>query len=341
MENENKNENIEELCYYCDLSAFKSIMENQTLWLSDIHYMNDSSEESLFLDALEEVMDELWENLSDETKDYVLNDERMSLIFKNSKKVFKSLAYICCFSDGLKDDLSQWRGYADDGKGLCIGFKKEGIKQLSKNEKIKGIILYDKEDITTEKVTTKKVFEQHEIFYKEKTEIKDALNEILKPYVDEYDENIQKIINYEDDFEKDDVDDDLIIQVYSKTRLPKNFFKNESFISEKEYRICFYDMLHENALGKKNKYSLMKKMQEKYKFDKIAELSELKYRQGKGNLIPYRELKFDKKFFKDMISSITIGPKNRMSVEDVKFFLLANGFDTSNITIEKSASTYQ
>ena len=45
-----------ELCYYCNVTAFKSIIENHSFWLSDIHYMNDSSEESLFLDALTEVM---------------------------------------------------------------------------------------------------------------------------------------------------------------------------------------------------------------------------------------------------------------------------------------------
>ena len=42
-----------------------------------------------------------------------------------------------------------------------------------------------------------------------------------------------------------------------------------------------------------------------------------------------------------MISSITIGPKNRMSIEDVKYFLIANGLDTSKINIMKSESTYQ
>ena len=57
-----------ELCYYCNLSTFKSIIENREFWLSDIHFMNDSSEESLFLDSLSDVMKKMREKLSAQTK---------------------------------------------------------------------------------------------------------------------------------------------------------------------------------------------------------------------------------------------------------------------------------
>ena len=102
----------------------------------------------------------------------------------------------------------------------------------------------------------------------------------------------------------------------------------------------FFDYLHEGAIGVADK-ALMKNMQERYRFKNGTTLSELKYREGRGAFIPYREMKFTKEFFKEMLSSVTIGPKNPMSVNDVKFFLLANGFDTKNIKVLKSASTYQ
>ena len=35
-------------------------------------------------------------------------------------------------TDGKNDDLSQRRGYASDGTGLCIGFKKNKIKEEEK-----------------------------------------------------------------------------------------------------------------------------------------------------------------------------------------------------------------
>ena len=50
------------------------------------------------------------------------------LLKEKSKKIKR---YICCFS-GDGDLLSQWRAYADDGKGISIGFKKSGIKEFLK-----------------------------------------------------------------------------------------------------------------------------------------------------------------------------------------------------------------
>lgn len=128
--------------------------------------------------------------------------------------------------------------------------------------------------------------------------------------------------------------------MYKKTFNYKAFYKNKSFESEKEYRICFFDSLHEEAIGIDDD-ALMNNMQTKYIFKNGTKLSELKYREGRGKLIPYREMKFPLEYFKKILSSITIGPKNPMSIKDVQYFLIANGFDTSNITIQKSASSYQ
>ena len=85
----------------------------------------------------------------------------------------------------------------------------------------------------------------------------------------------------------------------------------------------------------------MKNMKANYIFPNGIELSELKFRVGRDSLIPYRVLNFSKDAFDQMLSSVTIGPKNPMSIDDVKYFLIANGLDTSKINIMKSESTYQ
>lgn len=41
------------------------------------------------------------------------------------------LTYVVCFSEKM-DCLSQWRGYADDGKGISIGFCKKMLESLPK-----------------------------------------------------------------------------------------------------------------------------------------------------------------------------------------------------------------
>lgn len=299
-----------ELCYYCDLSTFKSIIQNQTFWLSDLHYMNDSAEESLFLDALSAVMRKQRDGLSKETKEYLDKNEYMDEFFTNIKKTYKGFSYICCFSDEENDDLSQWRGYASDGTGLCIGFKKDKI-QLLKEARLK----------------------QNKINYLDKDKIMEELEEKISPIIKDFDDNIMNL-------DAEEIDVSFISKLVNETYYNRAFYKNESFKSEKEYRICFFDYLHEGAIGVADK-ALMKNMQERYRFKNGTTLSELKYREGRGAFIPYREMKFTKEYFKEMLSSVTIGPKNPMSVNDVKFFLLANGFDTKNIKVLKSKSTYQ
>ena len=45
-------------------------------------------------------------------------------------KGYKDLmAYIACFSES-DDYLAQWRGYADNGRGVAIGFDVETIERL-------------------------------------------------------------------------------------------------------------------------------------------------------------------------------------------------------------------
>ena len=43
---------------------------------------------------------------------------------------FLMKTFCVCFS-GSKDKLSQWRGYAQDGKGIAIGFDKELLEELN------------------------------------------------------------------------------------------------------------------------------------------------------------------------------------------------------------------
>ena len=320
-----------ELCYYCDLSVFKSIIENREFWLSDIHFMNDSSEESLFLDALTDVMKKMREKLSDSTKSHLDRNSFIDSFFTNIKHNYKNMLYICCFTDGKNDDLSQWRGYASDGTGLCIGLKKNRIKELSKS---KCIAKHTDDQDGKSHVSTSFIFAQHEIYYSNKADIMKELEEIIAPIIEEYDAADKKTLS------PPFPDSKFTQELFKKIHHFKAFYKNQSFKPEKEYRICFFDSLHEDAIGKADD-ALMKNMKAKYTFPNGTELSELRFRVGRGALIPYRVLKFSKETFDQMLSSVTIGPKNPMSIEDVKYFLISNGIETSKIEIKKSESTYQ
>lgn len=320
-----------ELCYYCNLSTFKSIICNHTFWLSDIHFMNDSSEETLFLDSLSEVMRESYLSLSPKTKEYLEKNNFIKGFFTHIEKNYKNFVYICCFSDGINDDLSQWRGYADDGRGLCIGLKKEVIQALSNNTNtLQSISEKDKKEY----VSISKVFAQKEISYSYKEEIMDELRKKITPIIQKYDKSEKQTVSLPHP------DAEFTLELYKKTFNYKAFYKNKTFEAEKEYRICFFDSLHEESIGIADD-ALMDNMNKEYIFDNNSTISKLKYRESRGALIPYRELKFNFEYFNKALSSITIGPKNPMSKEDIQYFLISNGFKTSNIRVKKSGSTYQ
>lgn len=102
--------------HYCTEKVFNKIIETKTIWLSDISKMNDKEEYQIGYHILLELL-----------KDHGLDNHVVvtEMADINLNKTFHIL--IGCFSkDG--DVLSQWRAYADDGRGFSIGFDELEIK---------------------------------------------------------------------------------------------------------------------------------------------------------------------------------------------------------------------
>jgi len=113
--------------HYCSLPVFKEIIVNKRLRFTDITQSNDSRELSWIAEFIEPAILSIRPDLFKSEKfktdlDYAIRSVWGSLLRGN--EVFsESLIrrFVCCFS-GERDSLSQWRGYADDGRGICIGF---------------------------------------------------------------------------------------------------------------------------------------------------------------------------------------------------------------------------
>jgi hypothetical protein len=78
---------------------------------------------------------------------------------ENAKKITKTIENLNSTVDGLgfclteaKDRLSQWRGYADDGKGVSIGFSRKYLEEKICRTSQSGVgidlekVVYDKHD---------------------------------------------------------------------------------------------------------------------------------------------------------------------------------------------------
>jgi len=146
--------------HYCSISGFHGILKNRSFWLSQLSSMND-------------YMEHTW------LKHLAVNEIAQrhapiaSLIMPAEKvkeaKFYSALRgqlatvqyvdpYCTCFSeDG--DVLSQWRGYADDGKGFAIGFSTAQMKMPVGN----GTTYFDK--VEYEEDTHKRLINERLDYY--------------------------------------------------------------------------------------------------------------------------------------------------------------------------------
>lgn len=113
---------LNELIYhYCNSETFNSICLNKTIRLSDLFTMNDELEIKWGYSIWEEVANLL------------LNKFDFEFIDKINKEIhfFGLRSLIISASFSMKSDiLNQWKTYAADGKGYCIGFKATEIFKL-------------------------------------------------------------------------------------------------------------------------------------------------------------------------------------------------------------------
>lgn len=170
--------------YYCSLETFLNIIKNKQIYLSDPLKMNDALEVLWYLNRLD---DERNENEIESV--FYMMKMRSNINFTFEELVdclkFKGQrsVYISCFSKE-SDILSQWRSYADDGKGVSIGFNLEELAKAD-NLLIREIIyenkvVHDKGESDVENVadTIGTVLSEHKITDKEE-QIEVFLHELI------------------------------------------------------------------------------------------------------------------------------------------------------------------
>lgn len=132
MLNPYKPKSNELIYHYCDSDTFNSICQNKTIRLSDLFSMNDGLEikwgYSIWIEVANLLLKELGHEFIDEIDKIIHGFGLQSLIISSSFS-FQG------------DILSQWRAYASDGNGYCIGFD---AKQLFQLPILQIKIIYDK-----------------------------------------------------------------------------------------------------------------------------------------------------------------------------------------------------
>ena len=127
---ENEIEKRTNLIYhYTDENGLWGILSSGTIRATNIFSLNDPNELKHGLEIAQLVFEDKAKELSNFEKEFV----RKFRVFTQKKS--KDLVNLYCLSFSLHyDELSQWRSYANDGKGFAIGFNKNKIENYLKSE---------------------------------------------------------------------------------------------------------------------------------------------------------------------------------------------------------------
>lgn len=114
------------LYHYTDLSGFKGIIDSNKFWGTDHLFLNDDQEIRYGTILVNELIDRLMISESKQNKKIL---EIIKERFNYPK--YKEEIYIACFTE-LKDSLSQWKGFSNQGAGIAIGLS---TSKLFKNDR--------------------------------------------------------------------------------------------------------------------------------------------------------------------------------------------------------------
>jgi hypothetical protein len=110
--------------HYTDVNGALGILKSDHLWLTEIAHLNDPSEIKHGIEVACEI-------LRDEAP---IDSERVKLFASTFKEASNQTinvlnAHIASFSYE-SDDLCQWRAYADEGRGVALGFSINALSNI-------------------------------------------------------------------------------------------------------------------------------------------------------------------------------------------------------------------
>lgn len=304
------------LYHYCSVATFYNIIKNRSIWLSDISKSNDSLELRWIKGQCKLYILKAWVEYVKSLENY---EQTLKLAdFDRFKQLEDQLEYlfnldmnkcwVFCLS-GKKDDLGQWRGYADDGLGISIGFKPSYFSRIIRTGKTAGI---NEHSVTFDRV----------IYNEKKTE---------RLF---YDLNFGNLSSITPQMNSSEVLEELNNTIIMSL-LHAPFFKNVKFEEEKEWRLVFNTIKSELYEGKNPSEEFGKF----FPNDRI----QFEFSVRGNNLVSHLDYHDDN--LAKGISEIWIGPKCKVSPEDIKLFLISTGFLSSinddAIKVHKSQASYR
>lgn len=285
----------EALYHYCSTQTFHAIVESGKLRLSSLSLSNDTMEGKLVARTVSELAAK--ESLGAEKTQQL---QQMLELFDD---LFDGLGF--CLSEE-RDLLSQWRGYAGDGSGVCIGFSKQYLEWLAEDRPDP-----EKPGFSLQKVKYER--DEHE------SEVLPTFNE-AKRRIEEGAFNYSVGLNLLDSRTDEEVEQERKQNERARTRLsftllmllPKLYLlKSQAFREEREWRLLSH-LVH----GDKD----------------------CSYIAKDHRIVPFRSVELREKERKPIVEVI-LGPKHSTPSRVVENFLRCYGFD--EVKVLHSDATYR
>ena len=317
-ENVNKDKVPETLYHYCSLDTFYNIVKNKSIWLSDLSKTNDSQELVWLRKVIQKkLFPEIETNMREDKDNFWGWD--FARTFLNKEPPVVSCWGFCLSKK--EDDIGQWRGNGDNGAGVAIGFKP--LVEVKKDIKL------SKASLVLGKVHYLRNWDEKSDTENKDQELEELENDACK-IAQKNRENLRKIVNdskakYLPEIElTPEIEETIVMEMAAMTRFP--FYKGTTFKEEEEWRIVF-SMSREQFSECAVKY---------YNWP-----SPLYFKEFGFNNAFTSHLDIGIQNFKDVIQSITIGPKSKLTEADIELILRWYGVYNDSIKIEKSAASYR
>ncbi len=203
--------------HYTTVEALFKIVKHKKFRLSNILFLNDSMEfEWLWRKVKKEIARRMTGNATENERKFLGElRSRISRWRRSDEDTGgMSIPYVFCgsFSE-LKDDLSQWRGYADDGRGVAIGVDLPSITSATKNHNLAWPC---------------------QVIYNE-SENRQKVSEILTSFVEQAEKGVPV--------------SEALSRTYRWLAREAATRKNPAFKKEKEFRLVLYHPLANSLLG--------------------------------------------------------------------------------------------
>ncbi len=313
-----KESRIKTVYHYCSVETFYDIISGRTLRLSDIDKSNDYMERKwlqrfILETALEEYDKKPFAiDFSYDGKRYEGRDAVSKLMNGEMKETGQHwfddfITYAICFSE-KEDSLSQWRGYADDGYGVNIGFRADSL----------AFKLVQNHD-TQEPGHT---FQFGRIRYEKETQ-----KDLIRPHIRKIFDHLHTLIT-----EKKRPTGE-IIKLFRAINGESAFCKNPAFEDENEWRLAVNFPIPTN-----NAYENFEKRAVHVAQNDL--FSRIKTVVVNKSIKSYVELNL-RTIGMDALTSVCLGPKCRLTKNDVKLFLYSEQIAFSDEQIKASLATYR